>query len=54
MEIRAKRVDYHAAQRKPILCTVSQSGPFKDGERGRTSVDLGHTKGRLNPFKGTK
>lgn len=47
MEIGAKRVDYHAAERKRILCTVSQSGPFIDGERGRSSVDLGHTKGAL-------
>lgn len=47
MEMGAKRVDYHAAGRKRILCTVSPSGPFIDGERGRSSVDLGHTKGAL-------
>lgn len=46
MGIGAKRVDYHAAERKRILCTVSPVRSFhRGGERGGgDSVDLGCTK----------
>lgn len=35
-------------QRESIFCVLfPRSGPFTEGERGRPSVDLGHTKGAL-------
>ena len=54
MGIGAKRVDYHAAERKRILCTVSPVRSFHRGrERGALCWFRLH-KGGLNPFKGTK
>lgn len=54
MEIGAKRVGYHGAERKQILCTVSPVRSFHGrGERVALCWFRLH-KGGLNPFKGTK